>query len=173
LATNGTSKPILFVDVDGVVSVFGFAEGSDPPGRFQWIDGIAHCILPEAGERLNRLAERFELVWATGWEERANEHLPFLLDLDGDELPWLRFDGGAVFGSAHWKLDAIGAYAGDRPAAWIDDNLDQECEAWAAGREAPTLLVKTESAVGISEEHTEQLLAWADEVAPHSAGEAA
>jgi len=166
LATNGTSKPILFVDVDGVISVFGFSEGAEPPGRFQWVDGIAHCILPDAGRRLNRLAEKFELVWATGWEERANEHLPFLLDLAADELPCLRFDGSAVFGSAHWKLDAIEAYAAERPAAWIDDNLDEECDAWAADRSAPTLLVRTESPVGITEEQLEQLLSWADEVAP-------
>ena len=117
------------------------------------------------GERLVRLAERFELVWATGWEERANEHLPWLL-----ELPVPR--------SAHAHLrrappcsarptgssTAIEDYARGRPAAWIDDNLDQECREWAAAREEPTLLVLTEPAVGMSDEHVEQLLRWADEV---------
>jgi hypothetical protein len=165
LATNETSKPILFVDVDGVISVFGFTESETPPGRFQWVDGIAHCIVPDCGERLNRLAERFELVWATGWEERANEHLPFLLDLDADELPWLSFEGRAVFGTAHWKLDAIGEYAGDRPAAWIDDSIDEECEAWAHARTIATLLVRTESPVGMTDGHVEELLKWAEEVA--------
>lgn len=173
MATNETSKPILFVDVDGVLSLFGFTEGTEPPGRFRWIDGIAHCLLPESGERLNRLGEHFELVWATGWEERANEHLPFMLDLDADEWPVLRFEGSAVFGSAHWKLDAIGEYAAERPAAWIDDNLDEECETWARERGAPTLLVQTESAIGITEAQVEQLLAWADAVGSASAGEAA
>ena len=64
------------------------------------------------GERLGRLSDRFELVWATGWEERANEHLPFLLGMPRGDLPCLLFDGRAVFGSAHWKLDAIDEYAG-------------------------------------------------------------
>ena len=74
---TSTNKPLLFVDVDGVISLFGFAPSQDEaPGPFHWVDGIAHCIPADAGSRLARLAERFELVWATGWEEKANEYLP-------------------------------------------------------------------------------------------------
>jgi hypothetical protein len=148
-----------------VISLFGFPP-EEAPGSFHQIDGIVHCIGGEAGPRLKRLAERFELVWATGWEERANEHLPRLLALEAKDLPVLTFDGRAVFGTAHWKVDAIDEYAGNRPAAWIDDNLDESCHAWAAGRSAPTLLVETESPVGITEEHVELLLRFADESAP-------
>ena len=155
-------RPILFVDVDGVISLFGFPHGEAPPGAFHSIDGIAHCIGDRCGERLLRLEEAFELVWATGWEEKANEYLPRLLGL-GHELPVLTFDGRAVFGSSHWKLEAIDEYAGDRPAAWIDDFIDDECRSWAARREAPTLLVETESAVGISDEHVDELLRWAEQ----------
>ncbi len=154
-------KPILFVDVDGVLSLFGFASTADLPAPFQWIDGITHCIPPDAGPRLERLAEAFELVWATGWEEKANDYLPSILGLSFRALPVLTFDGRAVFGSSHWKLDAIDTYARGRPAAWIDDNLDEACEAWAAGREEPTLLVRTLSAVGLTEEHVTELQAWA------------
>lgn len=157
--------PVLFVDVDGVISLFGFPPG-EPPGAFHHIDGIVHCIGGSAGERLGRLANRFELVWATGWEEKANEYLPHLLALKHNRLPVLTFDGRAVFGSAHWKVEAIDEYAGDRPAAWIDDNLDERCHAWAEGRSAPTLLIETEAPVGITEDHVEALLRWADEVAP-------
>jgi hypothetical protein len=162
LVTNETKPPILFVDVDGVISLFGFApDVGQLPGPLHWIDGVAHCIPPEIGERLIRLASGFELVWATGWEERANEHLPYLLGLPFGELPCLTFDGQAVFGSAHWKVDAISDYAGDRPAAWIDDNLNETCQAWAKLRRAPTLLVETDPSVGLTDEHVEQLLAWA------------
>jgi hypothetical protein len=164
LVTDATNRPILFVDVDGVISLFGFApSGGRLPGPLHWIDGIAHCIPEDAGERLVRLAESFELVWATGWEERANEHLPFILGLPFRELPCLTFDGRAVFGSAHWKLDAIADYAADRPAAWIDDNIDEECTTWAERRQAPTLLVQTDPTVGLTDEHVEELLRWADE----------
>jgi hypothetical protein len=158
-------RPILFVDVDGVISLFGFAPDAEQmPGPLHWIDGIAHCIPPDVGERLGRLAERFELVWATGWEERANEHLPHLLELPFRELPYVDFDGRAVFGSAHWKVDAIDEYAGGRAAAWIDDNVDDDCAAWAEERSAPTLVVRTDPAVGITDEHVEELLSWADEL---------
>ena len=58
----------------------------------------------------------------------------------------LTFDGRAVFGTAHWKLEAIDEYAGDRPAAWIDDSLDERCTTWADARPAPTLLVETDPA---------------------------
>ena len=159
---DGDGRPILFVDVDGVISLFGFDHAAALPGAFHSIDGILHCIGSNAAERLARLAERYELVWATGWEEKANEYLPHLLGMPG-RLPVLTFDGRAVFGSAHWKLDAIDEYARDRPAAWIDDNLDERCRRWAEERGAPTLLVETDAAVGITDDHVEQLLRWADE----------
>lgn len=164
--STSTPKPLLFVDVDGVISLFGFAPSQDQaPGPFHWVDGIAHCIPADAGSRLVRLAERFDLVWATGWEEKANEHLPFILKLPFRGLPCLTFDGRAVFGSSHWKLDAIEAYAGNRPAAWIDDNHDDDCKLWARSREAPTLLVGTRASVGLTDAHVDDLLAWADELA--------
>lgn len=166
MVTYATKPPILFLDVDGVISLFGFAPGAEQlPGPLHWIDGIAHFIPEDVGERLVRLAESFELVWATGWEERANEHLPFILGLPFRDLPYLTFDGRAVFGSAHWKLDAIDAYAADRPAAWIDDNIDEECRAWAQGRNVPTLLVHTDPAIGLTAEHVDELLRWAARLA--------
>ena len=72
--------------------------------------------------------------------------------------------GSAVFGSAHWKVDAIDEYAGDRPAAWLDDNIDETCVAWAEGRSAPTLIVETKPSEGLTDEHVTQLLRWADEL---------
>jgi Swiss Army Knife RNA repair-like protein len=170
VSEDNSHNPILFVDVDGVISLFGFAPTeAELPGRFHWIDGVAHCIPDAVGERLVRLADRFELVWATGWEEKANEYLPYILSLPQSEFPCLLFQGQAVFGSAHWKLDAIEQYAGDRPAAWIDDNLDDSCYLWATSRDAPTLLVQTRSATGMTDEHVERLLGWADEVSSESA----
>ena len=149
------------MDVDGVISLFGFPAGAEPPGRFHQVDGIPHCIGTQCGARVNRLLGAFEVVWATGWEERANEHLPWLLGLPG-ELPTLRFDGRAIWARAHWKIDAIDEYAGDRPAAWIDDSFDEECYRWAEERPAPTLLVRTDPPVGIDEEHVQRLLAFAE-----------
>ncbi len=159
-----TQKPILFLDVDGVISLFGFSPDDDIPGRFHWIDGIGHCIPEACGPRLGLLEERYELVWATGWEEKANEYLPFILGLPFRDLPVLSFDGRVAFGAAHWKLDAIQEYAGNRPAAWIDDNLDETCRLWARRRSAPTLLVETTPESGMTDEHVALLLEWAGNI---------
>jgi hypothetical protein len=65
-----------------------------------------------------------------------------------------------VFGTAHWKLDALAEYARSRPLAWVDDSLDESCYRWAEERSAPTLLVPTESDVGLLDVHVETLEAW-------------
>ena len=66
----------------------------------------------------------------------------------------------------HWKLDAIDAHAGDRPLAWIDDAHDDSCRAWASSRAAPTLLVTTDPASGLTGAHVEALEHWAGGLAP-------
>ncbi len=155
-----SERPILALDVDGVISLFGFEGPLDQvPGTFHLIDGMAHCIPEGIGARLSRLAEHYEIIWATGWEDRANDRLPEILGLPG-ELPFLTFDGNARFGSAHWKIEAIDRYAGERPVAWIDDCIDDSCEAWAAERSAPTLLVPTEPDRGLEEAHVDALVSW-------------
>lgn len=156
--------PLLFLDVDGVISLFGFPNDRPPPGQFHFVDGISHCIGDRCATLLERLLDRFEVVWATGWEEKADEYLPHLLELPSIDLPVLVFGGRARFGSAHWKIDAIDEYADDRPAAWIDDNLDEACERWARDRDAPTLLVRTDAPTGLTEDHVEQLLTFADRI---------
>jgi hypothetical protein len=154
-------KPLLLVDVDGVISLFGFDPANRPAGAFEMVDGIAHYLSATAGEQLRTLAGSFDLVWCTGWEEKANEYLPRALGLPGP-LPYLSFDHAVGRANTHWKLDAIDAYAGpDRPLAWIDDALVPECAAWAAARPGPTLLVHTDPAVGITADHVNELLAWA------------
>ncbi len=153
-------RPLLAIDVDGVISLFGFDE---PPARdvarFELIDGMVHCISLAAGERLRRLGEHFDMVWATGWEEKANDYMPNVLGMP--ELPFLTFKGAARFGSAHWKLAPLEKYSKGRAVAWIDDSFDESCYEWARERRDPTLLVPTESALGLEEAQTEALIAWA------------
>lgn len=153
-------RPILAVDIDGVISLFGSEERADPTTtRLQLVDGVPHLISLVVGDRLRRLSERFELVWASGWEDKANFYLPQLLGLP--ELPHVSFDGAARRGAAHWKLNPLEAYARGRAMAWIDDNFDQSCHEWAEARPEPTLLVLTEPQLGLEEAHVDALNAWA------------
>jgi len=173
--TRDSQKPLLFLDVDGVISLFGFREGYGlapgnapfadcPPGRLHSINGVMHYISAACGSHLRRLSEHYELVWATGWEETANDYLPHLLELP-EELPFLTFDGRVAAGAAHWKIDAIAEHAGAlRPLAWIDDNVDDACHTWAERRSAPTLIIETVRHEGMNDGHVELLLRWATDL---------
>jgi Swiss Army Knife RNA repair-like protein len=168
------TKPLLMVDIDGVISLFGFPAGTSTghrsiAGSFHSIEGTPHFLSSTAAAHLLALSELFQLVWASGWEEKANEHLPHLLGLPA-ALPFLRFARMAgsppARANAHWKLEAIDTYAEGRPLAWIDDALNPACHEWAVQRRAPTLLVQTAPERGLTLRETQLLAAWARELQP-------
>jgi hypothetical protein len=163
-AKDDQPKPLLMVDIDGVISLFGFS--GPPPWEetsMHTIDGIPHFLSRAAAGHLMGLAGDFDLVWASGWEEKADEYLPGLLGLPKG-LPFLSFErrvGGLRSRNAHWKLGAIEEHAGARALAWIDDSLDEECHTWARERSAPTLLVQTDPERGLTSREASVLKAWA------------
>jgi hypothetical protein len=160
-APHPPERPLLLVDVDGVISLFGFDPARPPSGCWQSVDGIAHFLSGTAGAHLRRLAEAFELVWCTGWEDKANEYLPHALGLE-QPFPHLSFGDAEPTVEGHWKLAAIDRFAGtDRPIAWIDDAHDERCRGWAKSRPGPTLLISTEPAAGLTEGQVVRLLDWA------------
>ncbi len=165
--TEGLGRPLLMVDIDGVLSLFGGwersneqADGEALDGSFHSIDGIPHFLSSAAARHLLELSTLYDLVWASGWEERANEHLPHLLGMP-PELPFLRFPRAVGRSNAHWKLETIGSYAGERALAWIDDALNPACHEWADARDAPTLLVVTDPKRGLTAREAQELTAWA------------
>jgi hypothetical protein len=178
-----TLKPLLFVDVDGVISTYGFAGNGAAPsstrpdgavaggavaGSLHNVEGIIHHIGEGMDRRLAELLPHFDAVWATGWGDRANEHLVHLLRLPG-ELEVVEFSvAPSTDGSGHWKLDALTARAIGRAAAWIDDGHNAACGAWAAERSLrgePTLLVSTDPFAGLTDDHVTELIAWSRAVA--------
>lgn len=161
-------KPILFVDIDGVISLWGWEANvrpeMRPEGAFHNVDGVMHFLSGVAGNHLLALMSCFELVWCSGWEEKADEHLPRALGVPAG-LAFLSFDRDPGRGHDHWKLAAIEAYAGcERALAWIDDAHDDACRIWAAERRGPTLLIETEPATGLTHTHVARLRAWAQEL---------
>ncbi|WP_112232642.1 hypothetical protein [Lentzea atacamensis] len=64
-----------------------------------------------------------DLVWATTWEQEANEFIGPRLGLP--ELEWIDFGGrGADHRDGHHgKVPAITEWAGTRPIAWLDDEF--------------------------------------------------
>ncbi|MFL5823150.1 MAG: hypothetical protein ACJ764_06885 [Solirubrobacteraceae bacterium] len=159
------ARPLLLIDVDGVISLFGFDHKRPPDGKFQIVDGIAHYLSMAVGAHLLELSRWYEPMWCTGWEEKANEYLPHALGLPGP-WPYLELSGVAAPGSCHWKLEAVERHAGpSRPVAWIDDGHDERTREWAQRRPGPTLLIWTDPATGLTDEQSRQLLAWAQRLA--------
>jgi hypothetical protein len=166
---GGSSPPLLLVDVDGVLSLYGAARAAPETLVGCLVDGVPHLLSRRAAAVLGGLIPDFECVWCTGWEERADEHLPRLLGLPRG-WPFVRFDAAPAL-DAHWKLAGIDAFAGrDRPLAWIDDAHDADCAAWAAARGAPTLLVSTEPDVGLTPAQGARLTRWARAIRSGSSG---
>ncbi|MGH2915815.1 MAG: hypothetical protein ACRDMX_12600 [Solirubrobacteraceae bacterium] len=154
-------RPLLLIDVDGVISLFGFDRADPPEGHWALIDGTPHFLSSTAASLLGGLGRWFELVWCSGWEERAAEHLPAMVAAPAG-LAHLTFGPVGPAAGRHWKLDAIEAHAGhSRPLAWIDDGFDDSCRDWARRRAAPTELVSTDPAIGLTAAHADRLAAWA------------
>ena len=149
------TRPLLLLDVDGVLLVVrSFVSDDD--------EAIDHepTLHPEAGAWLRELAESFDLVWATTWEDLANRVIAPSLGIP--PLPAIAFDMARHLPTP--KLPSVIAWVGDRPCAWIDDDLQHDADTWAAGRSVPTLLVHADMSIGMERRHVDRLLAWAQEI---------
>ena len=152
------ARPLLLVDIDGVLNPYG-APGP-PPGfveyeLFAGEEPVRVCV--GHGDWLRELGSRFSLVWATAWGEEANRRLAPLLGLD--PLPVIPFPPLPF--PPEGKLPAVSHYVGAQPLAWIDDALTPAAHTWAATRAVPTLLLDIDPAVGLTRAEVDQCLAWA------------
>jgi hypothetical protein len=109
------------------------------------------------GRWITELLGHYDVVWATGWNDAANDRLAPLLGLA--PLPVLAMPAGP-FRPAD-KLPRIAAFAHGRPAAWLDDQHVPEARACAAHRPWPTLLIPVDPARGLLREQVDALLDWA------------
>jgi hypothetical protein len=156
--TSTDPRPILLVDVDGVLNPW-LAEDCPPGfGVYDFFPGERVLLSPGHGELLLSLAQAYELMWATAWEHRANRLICPVLALP--QLPVIEFplDGRDLY---FRKLPAVIDAVGDRSCAWIDDEHQPDHYTWAERRAVPTLIVDIDPAEGLTSTVVARLAEWA------------
>jgi hypothetical protein len=115
--TDAIQRPIAVVEVDGVVVL-------DHP-TVPVTETVVHAYGNKWARRVNvpvgadialrRLADQFDIVWASAWSHNAHPALRKVLDLPENPWPFLPVQ--------FHKLDSIRAFAAGRPWIWIDDSI--------------------------------------------------
>ncbi|MDF2712376.1 MAG: hypothetical protein K0R62_8028 [Nonomuraea muscovyensis] len=157
-------RPLLLVDVDGVLNPFGRPE----PGFRRY-----HCTIgPEAytvhldarhGTRLLELAlaTGAELAWATTWEHHANHWIAPRIGLPELSVvpmgPARDSELGEMFKTPH-----VAAYVEDRPFVWFDDQVRDEDERYLRERQGLDrfLLVCVDPVGGLTRQHLAMARRW-------------
>ncbi|WP_084964677.1 HAD domain-containing protein [Thermoactinospora rubra] len=156
-------RPLVLVDVDGVLNPLAARPGFR---RYQCAirDETYTVRLNEAhGTWLMELAlsARAELVWATTWEEAANEWIAPRIGLPPLPVipmaPDLPCELGEMFKTPH-----VAEYVAGRPFVWFDDQVFEEDEKYLGARRGigPFLLINVDPRLGLTREHIECAREW-------------
>jgi hypothetical protein len=161
-----SAKPVLYLDIDGVLN----PEAPSRPEEFteHRIGRMTVRLSSRHAEWLAELRERYELVWASTWEEHANTYIGPLLGLP--ELPYValsayryRPDDPRLPVTQHprkRKWAPILRHADGRRFAWVDDVIPFRArrQAWP---HRGIRLVPVAPADGLRRRHVDALLTWA------------
>lgn len=131
-------RPLLLLGVDGVLN----PETATAPTGFTPIkptDASRSFLFSRSHRRwLIELAERFDVVWVSVWQDAANDVLAEHYGMP--RRPVISFD-------------AVREYVADRPVVWVMEAPAEQGRSWADERDSPTLLIEPDRSVGLTEHH--------------------
>lgn len=190
VAVTTMSKPLLLLDIDGVVFPYGsiiWGDGiatnqvpttaTEPHVIFDWFDqffgNAARCAMPvRILDGLAALVPHYELVWAS---LRAGSAKQFeqMLNLPPMEVIDFGFTYGDSYDRQQAKRHVIEPWVleRERKFAWLDDHCIpvewMETPGIRPFAHIPQLLIVPESNVGLTAEHVEDLLHFAKGTQPY------
>ncbi|WP_113704512.1 HAD domain-containing protein [Nonomuraea lactucae] len=157
-------KPLLLIDVDGVLNPFGRPE----PGFRRYRCTLGREVYtvhlnPRHGARLLELAlaTGAELVWATTWEHHANEWIAPRIGLPPLPVvpmgPVQESELGEMFKTPH-----VAEYVESRPFVWFDDQVAREDEEYLRERQGLDrfLLIPVDPVNGLTSAHLAMARDW-------------
>lgn len=142
---DGSTRPWLLLDIDGVL----LPEGSGA-------SELAQSTL----RRLDLLAQRFDLAWATSWESSANTLLAGTGHAEWPVIPVVSGARNDPDGYDSARVVPVLEFVGDRPFAWVDDQVGRRDAATLAA-EHDCLVLRTNPRRGLEDSQVERLLNWA------------
>ena len=117
-------KPLVFLDVDGVINDIGSLYGGHRDFAVYFVKSHGHTVhIPEYMPQLiQKLTENCEVHWLTTWRERANDEIVEALGID--PLPVVT--DGSMERTTSWKTGAafpiaLKALKEGREVWWIED----------------------------------------------------
>ena len=155
-----TRKPFLLLDVDGPLNPWrmspAVAHDNGYTSHQITVTGQTYPVLlnPAHGAALLALTDVVDLMWATTWEDAANELISPVLGLP-QNLPVICWPADAGDPSPHrgsWKTRHVLAAVAGNAFAWFDDELNRYDRAYVAATltAGPHLLHRVEPHLGLT-----------------------
>lgn len=124
------SRPLILLDLDGVVNPLRYSPANGIKVRQDYADWEVHPDLPE---RLASISSLAQIVWASAWESESN----MINDFFGiPHYPWVEWTEKPYLGSVHlpridtWKfptiLRLVESQLKDTTVLWVDDELGKD-----------------------------------------------
>jgi hypothetical protein len=172
---NSRVRPMLLMDIDGPLNPYAapwFVRREPAPGytfhELTPAGGFTYRVaLNRAhGHELERLADHFDLVWATTWLHDANRLISPLLGLPTD-IPVVPLRQPLFHNAARsWKAEPIADWVGERTFAWFDDEINEATREWlhAQARLNTHLAHRVEPHLGLMPADFGALLSFAEQL---------